>query len=406
MAEKKVKDQPGMMIPTQLDVFKKSNFLIGSKYRSSLLENKIMAISLANSDKFRITPEGNIYSEMLVSDLRRDLGANRGSFYQQLNTTAQMMTGKAFGMSSPDSKEFQYIAVVVSATCRNGVFTIEYNHALRSVLTNLQRNYSKLNLSVLLKFHKNYAFRLYELLKSKCYRHPDDINQGNIYNISFQLSELKLELGVINATNKTAQKVLIESRKNPDYDSAVAAASETMFDDWTEFRRKVLDTAKEEINKVSDLTVEYKPRKHGHGGKVVGVDFRVELHKGQAGSSQTARTITAEEKMNCLIEAGSVLGTDFAPSDVKAIAEAAGYSIDSIRSAKALLDRTSTKAANPVGWMISAVKNGYTAPEDMTASSDKTGKSKKTIRSSRGNEFNNFEQNRYDFDELESKLII
>ena len=397
------------MLPTQLSVFKKSNFLIGSKYKSSLLENKIMAISLANAENFRITPEGNIYSEMLVSELRRDLGANSGSFYQQLNTTAQMMTGKSFGMSSPDSKEFQYIAVVVSATCKDGVFTIEYNHRLKDVLINLQKNYSRLNLGIMLRFKKNYSFRLYELLKSKCYRHKGDINQSNVYNISFQLSELKLELGVVDASNNTTKRVLSESRKNPDYDQAVSAASETMFNDWTEFRRKVLDTATTEINAMSDLTVEYIPRRHGYGGRVVGVDFKVEIHavRKQKISDEDLSVLTDEEKMTRALEIGMILGTSFTPADVRAIAEAGGYDPAKVRSAKELYDKSSG-VENPTGWMITAITQGYSRADGSKEKKEaKPKQAKKTTRKRTSrNDFNNFQQNHYDFDELEGKLII
>ena len=53
MAEKK-ESGSGVVpfIPSEINIYPKSNFLIGSKYKSTLLENKIMAYSLANADKF------------------------------------------------------------------------------------------------------------------------------------------------------------------------------------------------------------------------------------------------------------------------------------------------------------------------------------------------------------------
>ncbi|MGN1023684.1 MAG: replication initiation protein, partial [Lachnospiraceae bacterium] len=164
-AGKKKKEEAGSFVPSEINIYNKSNFLIGSKYKSSLLENKIMAISLANSDRFETGASENesVYSRMNVAELRKALGANSGSFYQQLNQVAKEMTGKSIGMSSEDSRTFRYVAVVISAECKDGVFTIEYNHALRNMLLQLKRNYSRLNLSIMLKFTSNYSFRLYEL---------------------------------------------------------------------------------------------------------------------------------------------------------------------------------------------------------------------------------------------------
>ena len=42
----------------------KSNLLIGSKYRSSLLENKILAIALANIDRVQMQKDGSLISAL------------------------------------------------------------------------------------------------------------------------------------------------------------------------------------------------------------------------------------------------------------------------------------------------------------------------------------------------------
>lgn len=52
---------------------------------------------------------------------------------------------------------------------------------------------------------------------------------------------------------------------------------ETIYPDWREFNRKVLRTAKDELDKLSSdiLTFEYKPILSGKGGKVDGIEFFV-----------------------------------------------------------------------------------------------------------------------------------
>ena len=53
--------------------YKKSNFIISSKYRSSLVENKIMAISLAYIDK-AVEKDGKIMNSIPAATIKKLLG--------------------------------------------------------------------------------------------------------------------------------------------------------------------------------------------------------------------------------------------------------------------------------------------------------------------------------------------
>ena len=391
---KKKKEEAGSFVPSEINIYNKSNFLIGSKYKSSLLENKIMAISLANSDRFETGASENesVYSRMNVAELRKALGANSGSFYQQLNQVAKEMTGKSIGMSSEDSRTFRYVAVVISAECKDGVFSIEYNHALRNMLLQLKRNYSRLNLSIMLKFTSNYSFRLYELLKSKCYHSRDDQgSSASTYKIRFSLSELKLELGIVNAELGKVKRVL-NNQANPDFDKAVEISPEKMLTNWSDFKRKALDRAVNEINDISDLHVTYDTIKHGQGGKVYGVDFTVVLR--DAAKKEEPVELTEDQKIELLFQIRDILGESFPVRDIRKIAEAADIDLEKIRTACDLLDKT-TGVENPTGWLIKAIKDGYQKAEP---------RQPKKAAAKKG-AFDRFEQQDYDFDSIEYAVL-
>ena len=91
-------------IPSENNIYPKSNLLISGKYKSTLLENQIMAYSFAHADQFDLgqSERETIKSTIKVSELRKLLGANSGSFYQKLSQTAESMTGRSIGMSTPD----------------------------------------------------------------------------------------------------------------------------------------------------------------------------------------------------------------------------------------------------------------------------------------------------------------
>ena len=63
----------------------KSNFLIGAKYKSSLLENKVMAISLNKIKDAEEDKEGTLIVRLKASELKKLLDSKSGSFYSQLD---------------------------------------------------------------------------------------------------------------------------------------------------------------------------------------------------------------------------------------------------------------------------------------------------------------------------------
>ena len=92
--------------------YQKSNFIISGKYKSSLLENKLMAISLSKLQYAEETSD-SLVSRIKASELRELLKGNSGSFYQKLDEAARKMTGKTIGISNPEEKRFCYLAVVI-----------------------------------------------------------------------------------------------------------------------------------------------------------------------------------------------------------------------------------------------------------------------------------------------------
>ncbi len=383
-------------VPTDRSQYHKSNFLIGAKYKSTLLENKILALCLSHIDNDLewVDNDQSIYCSINVSELRRLLGANGGSFYQQLNQVASAMTGKSVGMSSEDKKTFIYIAIVISAKCKDGVFTVEFNHAMRNYIKELRQNYSKLNLDIMLSFNNNYAFRLYELLKSKCYHRKGDESDSNKFLIQFKLSELKLELGIVNAELDKVKKIL-NNQNSPDFDLAVEKSPERSFDTWYEFRRQVLDKALKEINgknaktgkRNTDLTVSYEPEKKGQGGKVVGVNFLVTVDKAWNKSDKPVvkKDIDQDEVLDQMLD---LFNGAFKLKELRDIAEAAEYDIDKIQIAKRCLDQSSQNIENKVGFLISAIQNHYEPSEG----------------SSKGTGFCDTPQNDYDFEAIEKMI--
>lgn len=375
-------------VPFEEVEYKKSNFLIGAKYKSSLLENKILAVSLT---KVRKDENGQLISTVTASELKKYMKKTNGSFYDQLYCCADNLANRQIVMEDRENNKFMILNIVQTALYDNGKFTVKYNADLEKYLYGLQQNFTKLSLPVMMSFKSVYSFRLYELLKSKAYYPRDKKKAENLFRITFSLSELKLDLGAVNSSYDRVQRVLKSS--SPDYDKAVEAAKEKTFARWGDFKDRVIDVAVNEINSMPEacMNVSYELGKAGRGGKVYEVSFIVKLTSAMAGLMEpevvAVPVITADigvvEQIDSLLEK-----EDMRVRDIKAIAVAAENDFVRVKNAYDIYRKQKVKAANFTGWMIAAIKDGY---QD----------SKKYM----GNGFHDFEQNEYDFRQLEMQLL-
>lgn len=389
----------------QADNYVKSNFLISAKYKSSLLENKIMAISLASLVNYEDCEEDKktsiLYSHLSAAKLRHALGGNQGSFYSRLDSIAKSMAGRVIGTTSPETKKFEYISVISHAYYENGVFTIGYNPLIKNYIQNLEINFTTLNLKLMVSFKNVYSFRLYEILKSKAYYPKGQKRSENVFEIRYGLSELKFELGVANANDEKI-KALMGNTYNPNFDEAYEKSDEKIYTTWYEFRRKVLDVAVQEINKskLSDMHISYDIIKGGVGGKVQSVTFTVTLIDNKEKQKEVSvPKMSPDDVLDAIMD---MFDIRLKIKDVKAIAEAAEYDLEKVKKAYEVMNKSSSDVDNVVGFIISAIKNDYDVVEKKKDKPDKkAGKKSKPSK----NSFNEFEQNTYDFEELEKDLL-
>ncbi len=391
------------IVPYEDDRYAKSNFLISSKFKSSLNENKILAISLSKIQKkdYIVDPETkDLVCQMKASELRKLLDVKGGSFYKSLEMTAASMTSRTIGFSDPESHHFEYVSAVNKATYENGVFTIYYSHHFVPYIAELSTNYTLLSLPTMLQFDSVWSFRLFELLKSQCYYPKGQERKDGVFRINMKLSELKLDLGAVNSELDSVRKILNNSTA-PDYDKAIERSPEKTFNDWYEFRRKVLDTATKEINEKTEMEVSYTPQKSGRGGKVYGVDFVVSVNKyaktadlpeeEAAEQKSKAETMTNTEKFKFHMQVMELLDKYELPiEDIEAISKAADYDFAKIQRQSSILKMQSGKIDNVTGWMIAAIKKDYKEPTSATGTSGS---------------FGEFEQRTLDFDAIEEQLL-
>lgn len=367
--------------------YKKSNTLITAKGKSTLLGQKLFAIGILMAKEL---DDGSLEAVIPGTYLRKALGRNNGSFYDQIVALVEPQKNKASLLDwriiykDKDEQKIEASNVITDVSFRDGRLTLRYNSKIKKYITGLKNNYTVLNLTETLTFTSIYTYRLYEVLKAEMdYQRALNHSEGP-YEVTYELTNLKLMLGIIDPQeNSDIAKAL--KKESPDYEKIEKKAEESgqnKMSNYTDFRRYALERAKKELNKKSSIRVDYEPVRMGRGGKVVSIRFKLS----RVGAEKPKETAAPKKDIFELIDEVQQLFTEkITASEAKAIVEAANMDMSKVRYAYTLSKR-SGRIDNIVGWMISAIKNGYTQSTGSVQEAD-------------------FKQNTYDFDVLEKELL-
>ena len=78
-------EQKEFLYTLQPQEFKKHNMLVGSKFKASFLENKLMTLCLSRLKCEQIDGQDTVYCELRASEIRKAVNAKGGSFYSRLD---------------------------------------------------------------------------------------------------------------------------------------------------------------------------------------------------------------------------------------------------------------------------------------------------------------------------------
>ena len=148
------------------------------------------------------------------------------------------------------------------------------------------------------------------------------------------------------------------------------------FEDWRNFRRKVLEVAKKELeeSEYSEICFDYEPVKVGKGGKVTGVIFKVRKNPNCTHHSDLWR-IRSEEMMEIIpdvleakepeiqegmiLEVADIFGSEpVTIQDIKTLIKASEYNVDAIKKAFTMA-KEQKFIGNLVGWMRSCLEEKW-----------------------------------------------
>lgn len=212
-------------------VYSQSNNFIESRFSNfTVLELKIIELLAAqtnSADKASIAKKHNKFITIRSLDLARLINSNGKNMYAVAKNLANQLVSK--------KAEFKYIdnngniAYKVSnffnnITYQNNTFEFEINYAVLIYFINLKQYFTQINFKYISGLNSTYAIRLYKLLKQYQTAKKRVITVEEIRQI-------------LSLTNKLKQ--------------------------FSDIRKKVIETAIKQINKSTDLNITYSENKVG-----------------------------------------------------------------------------------------------------------------------------------------------
>lgn len=311
-----------------------ANQLIEAKYKLSTTEQKILHMLIAQIN-FNDT-DLKLYS-FNASDFMSILGTD----YVKLTKKSLRTLLHSEVLINKEKSTFETNWLSSAEYFEGGKIELEFSEKLRPYLIQLKKDFTKYNITEILSFKSKFSIRIYLILKQY------------------------IAVGERTLNFEELKEMLQVSELYPKY---------------CNFKQKVLKIAHEEINRLSDLKIEYEEIKKGR--KVDKIKFYITPKKCE-------KEVESELDLDDLMEQlQDIIDEKLKIKEYKSLLQAANNDVNLIQE-KYQIAKKQRKIDNLVGWLIKAIQEEYSDPIE-----------KRKISS-----FNNIESRKYDYEELEKALL-
>lgn len=327
-------------------VTKSNYFIMNSSYDLSLEEQKII-LTLASM----VQPNDEEFKpyDFKIAEFMELVGVDDKSKYTEIPKITKELMKKVFEIKQ--GNKITQVAWLSSAEYEKGTGMVElqFSPKLKPYMIKLGSLFTQYKLANILSMKSKYSPRIYELLKCNEFK-----KQGYI---EIEIDELR--------------KLL---------------KSENVYPKYNDFKRYIIERTQKELKKLSDISFEFEEIKTSR--KVTSIRFYIHSNKTKA-IDEVSATSTEQEEENPIKKVMDLMREhEITPLEAKKIYDSSKGNLDIIY--KVYHDKKDKAADDLVGLMISLVKPGaYIEP--------KKNHSKDT--------FNSYGQRKYDFKDLEKKLL-
>lgn len=368
------------------EMVSRSNVLIESKSSTSLFERKLLNIAIAKA----YIEDGELIARVSTKDVKNYLHISGNSIYTRLKEVSKETLGHVVSIEDDEKENFIMFNVVNKCEYRDGIFTTRFTKEMKPHIYNLKKDYTRMSLDVLCSFRSLFTTRIYEILRTQYYRFEREKSEELVVprppKKPYSIAELKFTLNVVDVNASKAVKRLVEQGR---FEEALEEIKDAPFGDWRNFRRKVLEVAKKEMeeSEYSEICFEYEPVKSGKGGKVTGIRFIVKknpicTHHSDlkrmmqvepeeiAPNVLPAKKVEADEGL--ILEVADIFGNEpVTIQDIKMLLEVSENQTEAIRKAFQMAQEQSY-INNLIGWMRRCIEERWYESENLPKFKGKT----------------------------------
>jgi len=331
-----------------------ANAIIKGKQTMSLQEAKLLRLlitQIAKNDTDFKTYKINI------NELANFLEVDSSNLYREVRNICQSLMTRTIKIQKGNEWEiFQWLQL--AKYDGKGTITLMLSNQIAPYLLQLNAWFTKYQLKNILAMKSFYAIRLYELLKLTV---GEDRKKRLKYTFSVQYLRECLEC-------------------------------EQKFERIIDFKKKVLDIAVRDISQYSEYNCTYECQKTGR--TITEVVFLLEEKEEQKVKKEKKQENQVQEQEieqdidDLIDQLREIIKEPLRIKEYKVILQAADNDLKLIER-KYQLAQKQRKIDNLVGWLIKAIQEEYTEP----------------IEKKKVSKFNNIDQHKYDYNELERQLL-
>lgn len=259
--------------PIEYETLYKSNTFISAKYKSTLLENQITSLALTRIQQKLKDESTELIAEIYPGELKK-IFESSNNIYRTLKNISSSLSGRTI-LIEDNNGNFVTFPIIQKASYIDGVFTVRFNEEVRPLISNLTRDYTPLEISVLTSVKSNYTFRLYELFEREMYeKNRKFVKELNCVVLEYGLSELKFTIGICNIDDENIKNERARMGKNIDYDVLYNKLPKSLqkYNESYDFMRRVILPAQKELEEKSNIRFDYEAIKT-KGNKVGRIRF-------------------------------------------------------------------------------------------------------------------------------------
>ncbi len=351
----------------------KSNEMISAKYKSTLLENQVMAIALTRIEENFKDKDSPLEARLYPGELKK-LVSDDAHIYRDLKALAKTITGHT--MFLEDGKgNFKAFSVVPNADYQDGVFIIKFNQVLKDHILGLDKNFTTLEISMMTNFTRNSSFRIYELLKKDIFRSRPGVNEGRV-DVEYNLFEFRFLIGIANSDNVHVQN-RIKTMSVIDWEELYhvleknGSKSDIKFKTTDKLQKDCIKPAQEELELKSDIRFDYELVRVGRPYKKIVFHIYPNVPQNEDEIEVRQKFVENINKRNRQYEIPMDLNettkmlyddlvghNEITKEDIDHLLKVAEMNVDAVRKAVEYTDRQGV-VSNYMGYLVHCIKNKY-----------------------------------------------